>query len=194
VAKTKFTFLTALASPAAIAGFFCVLLLYGCQAASPEEVTLKFWQDLAQGQLDSAKKQATIDTQTIVNINAIDKHSPINIGELVADELNASVTTTINRNNKPVTFNTVLLKEDDGWKVDFQQTHTNIAMVPFEGIAKSLQDIGDTFTNQLEQQIPLIEKEVESLGNELKGEIEKFGETLKKPNPPAKPKSHSGAI
>jgi hypothetical protein len=113
---------------------------------------------------------------------------------VVADELNASVTTTINRNNKPVTFNTVLLKENDGWKVDFQQTHTNIAMVPFEGIAKSLQDIGDTFTNQLEQQIPLIEKEVESLGNELKGEIEKFGETLKKPNPPAKPKNHTGAI
>ncbi|CAG7856600.1 hypothetical protein MCAMS1_01148 [biofilm metagenome] len=192
MAKTKPSFLTALANPAFTAGFFCVLFLFGCQPTTPEDVTIAFWQALAQGQLDKAKSQTTKNTQAIVNIKDIDKHSPINIGEIVADDMNASVLTTINRNNKPVTFNTVLLKEENHWKVDFQQTHSNIAMVPFEGIAKSLQDIGEAFTNQIEQQIPLIEKEMESLGNEIKGEIDKFGQTLKKPNPPANPKNRPG--
>lgn len=189
MAKTKLSFLTALSSPARCAGLFCVILLYGCQAATPEEVTLKFWQALAQGQIANAKNQTTKDSQAVVNIKDIDKHSPIKTGEIFADEINASVSTTINRNNKPVTFNTVLRKEQEGWKVDFQQTHTNIAMVPFDGIVRSLQDLGDKFANQLEQQIPLIEKEMESLGNEMKDQIDQFGRSLKKPTPPAKPKN-----
>ncbi len=193
VAKTKPSLLLTLPSPARCAGLFCVVLLYGCQATTPEEVTLKFWQALAQGQLEAAKNVTTKDTQTIVNVKDIDKHSPIKTGEIFADDINASVSTTINRNNKPVTFNTVLRKEQEGWRVDFQQTHTNIAMVPFDGIVRSLQDLGDSFAKQLEQQVPLIEKEMESLGNEMKDQIDQLGRTLKKPNPPPKPK-HPGTI
>ncbi len=194
VAKTKLSLLITLTSPALSAGLFCVVLLYGCQAATPEEATLKFWQALAQGQLEDAKNVTTKDTQAIVNIKDIDKYSPIKMGEVFADDINASVSTTINRNNKPVTFNTVLRKEQEGWKVDFQQTHTNIAMVPFDGIVRSLQDLGDKFANQLQQQVPLIEKEIESLGNEMKDQIDQLGRSLKKPNPPAKPNNHPGTI
>lgn len=188
MAKNKPTVLSALTSPALITGLICWLLL-GCQAKSPEDVTLQFWQELAQGHLDNARSKATKDSQPVVNIKEIDQHSPINIGEAVVEDVNAYVTTTINRNNKPVTFETILLKEENGWKVDFQQTHTSIAMAPFEGIAKSLQEMGETFSNQLEQQLPVIEKEIEAFGNELKSEIDKFGQTLKKPKPPANPNS-----
>jgi len=189
VVKTKPSALSLRLSPALITGLSCLLLL-GCQATTPEEVTLQFWQELAQGHVEDAKSKVTQDTQAIVNTREIDQHSPINIGEAVVEDNNAYVTTTINRNNKPVTFETILMKEDDnGWKVDFQQTHTSIAMAPFEGIAKSLQEMGETFTNQLEQQLPLIEKEIEAFGNELKGEIDRFGQTLKKPKPPASPNS-----
>lgn len=149
---------------------------------------------MAQERIEIAKNQATSTSQHLVNFRDIDKHSAIKTGTVIVDEVNASVETTINRNNKPVTFNTVLLKEKDGWKVDYQQTHTNIAMAPFEGIAKSLQEIGDTFTNQLEQSVPLIEKEMESLGNELKDQIDEFGRSLKKPDSPNDPKNHPGSI
>ncbi len=181
-------------SPAVIVGLFCSLFLYGCQTATPEEVTTKFWQALAQGQLETAKTLATDSSQRLVNIQEIDKLSAIKTGEVVANDINASVETTINRNNKPVTFNTVLLKEKDSWKVDYQQTHTNIAMVPFESIGKSLQKLGDTFTDQLEESVPLIEKEMESLGNELKEQIDAFGRSLKKPGSPNKPNPHPGSI
>ena len=170
------------------------MLLSGCQTATPEEVTMKFWQALAQSNIENAKTLATANSQRFVNLKEIDSLSTIQTGEVITDELTASVLTTISRNKKAITFNTVLLNEDEGWKVDFQQTHTNIAMLPFEGIAKSLEQLGDSFVNQLEDTVPLIEKEIESLGNELKGQIDEFGRTLKKPQTPNKPKAPPGTI
>jgi len=177
-----------------VAGLFCVLLLYGCQAATPEDVTTKFWQALAQGQIENAKNQATLSCQHLVNLRDIDKHSVIKIGEVVADDLNASVETTISRTNKPVTFNTVLVKEKDSWKVDYQQTQINISMIPWDGVVKSLQNLGDAFTKQLEQSVPIIEKEMESLGNDLKDQIDEFGRSLEKPKDSGKPESHPNTI
>jgi hypothetical protein len=193
VAKTKHILLS-IKSPVRYAGLFCVLLLYGCQARTPEGVTTKFWQALAQGQIEVAKKLATQSTQHLVNLQDIDRHSTIKTGNVVADELNASVETTITRNNKQASFNTVLLKEKDSWKIDYQQTHTNIAMVPFDGIVKSLQNLGDSFTKKLEESVPLIEKEMESLGNELKEQLDEFGRSLEKPKDSGKPQSHPNSI
>ena len=186
--------LISIKSPAIIVGLFCGLLLYGCQTAKPEDVTTKFWQALAQGQLAVAQQQATQDTQHLVKLNDIDKLSTITTGQVAINEQNAMVETTINRNSKPITFNTVLLKEEDTWKVDFQQTHTNIAMLPFDGVVKSLQGLGDSFAKELEQAVPLIEKEMESFGNELKKQLDEFGRGLKKPQDPNKPKSSPNTI
>jgi hypothetical protein len=177
-----------------LAGLFCSLLLCGCQATTPEEVTTKFWQALAQGQLDAAKAEATVNSQHLVNLKDISQHSTIKTGVAVITELNATVETTINRNNKPVTFDTVLLKEQDRWKVDFQQTHTNIAMMPFDGIVKSLENLGDSLAKELEQAVPQIEKEMESMGNALKNQLDEFGKSLKKPQDPNKPKPHPNTI
>lgn len=196
MAKTKSVFYS-YKSPVKVAGLiYILLLLYGCQSATPEEVTTKFWRALASGQIENAKNQTTQDSQRFVNLQEqeIDKNSAIKTGEAVVNDLNASVETTINRNDKPVSFNTVLLKENGNWKVDYQQTHTNIAMAPLDGIAKSLQKLGDTVTDQLEEQVPLIEKEMESLGNELKEQIDEFGRALEKPNPPVNPKKPPGTI
>ena len=160
---------------------------------------MSFWQAIAQGQLEIAKKFATQNSQQqlvpqAINPQQIDKNSTITIGAVVGNDLNAVVETTFMRTNKPITFNTVLLKENDGWKVDYQQTRVNISMVPFDGIVKSLQGIGDAFTQQLEQSVPIIEKEMESFGNELKKQLDEFGRSLKKPQDPNNTKSHPGTI
>jgi hypothetical protein len=186
--------LISIKSPVILAGLFCGLLLYGCQAATPEEVTTKFWQALAQGQIEDAKNQATESSRHLVNLQDIDKHSTIKTDQVVINDLDATVETTVTRNNSPVSFKTALLKEKDGWKVDCQQTQRNIAIIPFEGVVKSLQNLGDAFTRQLEQSVPLIEKEMESLGNELKEQIDEFGRTLKKPENPNKSKAYPGTI
>ncbi|MDA1343496.1 MAG: hypothetical protein O2966_06480 [Proteobacteria bacterium] len=46
-------------SPVIFVGLFCVFLLYGCEPTNPEGVTEKFWQTLAQGQLETSKTQTT---------------------------------------------------------------------------------------------------------------------------------------
>jgi hypothetical protein len=180
-----------------VAGLFCMLLLfYGCQAArTPEEVTMVFWQALAKDQIEIAKSYATQSTRYLVNLQDIEKYATIKTGQAVINDVDASVETTITRNNKPVSFNTVLVKEKDGWKVDYQQTRTNIAMIPFDGVVKSLENLGNAFGKQMEQQIPIIEKEMESIGDELKKQIDEFGKSLEKPvDPGKKPKPHPGAI
>lgn len=188
--------LSILKSPVKFSGLFFVLLLplCGCESGNPEGTTTKFWQALAQGQINIAKKQATQNSQNMVTLQDIDTHSAISTGQVTINELDAMVETTISRNNKPITFNTVLLKEQGSWKVDFQQTHTNIAMIPFEGIVKSLENLGDSLTKELEEAVPQIEKEIESMGNELKEQLDEFGRSLKKPQDPYKPKPHPNTI
>ena len=188
-------------SPVRFAGLFCVLLLSACQAGkSPEEVTSSFWQALAQGQIENARKHVTQESQHLVNLQDIDTHSSIKTGVAVVEETTARIETTINRNKRQVTFDTVLLKEEDAWKVDYLQTQMNISMIPFGDVVKSLQNLGDTFAKQLEQQLPIIQKEMESLGNQLKNEIDELGRTIKKPvtpkipSQPNKPKPPLGTI
>ena len=69
-------------SPARLVGLFFALLLSGCQTGkSPEEVIALFWHELAQGQVENARKQATQDTQQLVNAQDIDANSIATIGD-----------------------------------------------------------------------------------------------------------------
>ncbi|WP_411726586.1 hypothetical protein [Methyloglobulus sp.] len=183
-------------SPVKLAGLFCILLFFsGCLTGkSPEEVTTLFWQALAQAQLENARKHVTEHSQHLVNLQDIEKHSTIQTGVAVIEDSDATVETTITRNKKLVTFNTVLLKEQDTWKVDYLQTQMNISMIPFGDVVKSLQNLGDTFAKQLEKQLPIIQKEMESLGNELKNQIDELGRSLEKPGNPNKSKAYPGTI
>ena len=190
--------MSSIKSPANLVGLFCIFLFFsGCQTEkSPEEVTNLFWQTLAQGQVENAKKYVTQDSQHLVNLQDIEMHSTIKIGVAVIEEsdVDAIVETTIIRNKRQVTFNTVLLKENDSWKVDYLQTQMNISMIPFGEVAKSLQKLGDTFAKQLQKQLPIIQKEMESLGDELKNQIDEFGRSLEKPDKQNKSNPHTGTI
>jgi hypothetical protein len=46
-----------------------------------------------------------------------------------------------------------------------------------------LNTLGESINNQLEQQIPLIEKEIEAFGQELKQQLDNFEDELKKSFP-----------
>ncbi len=185
--------LNMITKPAKLLVVFSMLaFVTGCQTGkSPEEVTHMFWKSLAQGQLEAAKKYVTTDSQHLVNIIDIEKNSTIQTGDAyIDDDLDtpfASVSTTIIRNKKPVTFNTMLTKESNDWKIDYVQTQLNITMIPLGDIAKSLQNLGGVFAKQLEQQLPLIQREMESFGNQLKQKLDELGRSLEKPQSPANP-------
>ena len=188
-------------SLAGLAGLFSLLfMLSGCQAVlTPEQVTLAFWEAMAQGDLESARKQATQETQHLVAKQQNLEGASIKTGEVVIDGPNATVSTIMTlkkpENNEYLSFNTVLLKENDLWKIDYQQTLNNLSILPFGELFNSLRAIGDAINKELEQQVPLFEKQIKSFSEELIRQLDEFRRNLEKSiPPPEKQKSYPGTI
>ena len=187
-------------SLAGLAGLFSLLfMLSGCQAAlTPEQVTLAFWEAMAQGNLESARKHATKETQHLVIKQQNLEGASLKTGEVVIDGSNATVSTIMTlkkpESNKHLSFNTVLLKEKDLWKVDYQQTLNDLSILPFGELFKSLRAIGDVINKELEQQIPLFEQQIKSFSEELIQQLDEFRRNLEKSIPPEKQKSQSDTI
>jgi hypothetical protein len=176
-----------------------LFLLSGCQAAlPPEQVTTEFWEAMAQGNLDSARKYATQETQHLVTKQQNLEDATVKTGAILIDGSNATVATVMTlkkpENNKDLSFDTVLLKENDLWKVDYQRTLNNLSNLPFGDIFKSLQAIGETINKELGQQVPLIEKQIKSFSEELIRQLDEFRRQLEKAAPPEKQKPHSNSI
>ncbi|WP_027150089.1 DUF4878 domain-containing protein [Methylobacter tundripaludum] len=176
-----------------------LFLLGGCQAVlTPEQVTTAFWEAMAEGNLDSARKYATQETQHLVIKQQNLQDATVKTGTIFIDGSNATVATVMTlkkpESNKDLSFDTVLLKENELWKVDYQRTLNNLSNLPFGDIFKSLQAIGETINKELEQQIPLFEKQIKSFSEELIRQLDEFRRQLEKAAPPEKQKPHSNTI
>ncbi|SEF82710.1 hypothetical protein [Nitrosomonas ureae] len=165
-----------------------LFILNGCQTTlSPEQTTTAFWKAMVNGELESAKKYTARETQAlVVKQENIMGASLEKTGMIVIDGPNAKVATVVmlknHENNKTLTFDTVLLKEDDVWKVDYQKTLNNLSILPFGEVINSLRAIGDVINKKLEQQIPLFENQVKSFSDELIRQLDEFRHQLEKAN------------
>jgi hypothetical protein len=187
IKSRAFTFIASLAVLVRLAGV--AFLLAACQATvekTPDRVAAAFWQAVISGNLQAAQSHVTDDSQSSLAADQGRKYAAVQVGAMTLDGDSATVVTLLTQNNKKISFNTVLLKQHDAWKVDYQQTRMNISMIPFQGIVNELQNIGESFGEQLQQQMPLIEKGLESFGDQLKRQLEDFNRSLEKSQPPQK--------
>lgn len=192
-------FLHPMQNLARISGLFVLLiLLNGCQTGpAPEKVTQAFWEAMAQGDLDTARKYATRTTQYLVARQQNVEGASLRTGTVTIDGENARVATILTLKkpeNKVLTFDTVLAEEDAQWKVDYLQTLNNFLHLPFGEIFRSLQGIGEAFTRELEKQIPLYQKQLESFSEELLRQLEEFRRQMEKSIPPEKQRPLPGTI
>lgn len=176
-----------------------LFLLSGCQAIStPEQVTTEFWQAMADGDIDDARRYATRDTQYLVNKQQNLEDATVKTETALINGSNATVATLMTfektENNNVWSFDTVLLKENDQWKVDYQQTLNNLSILPLGDIFKSLRVLGETFNKELRQQIPLFEKQIKSFSEELIRQLDEFRRQMEKAAPPERQKPYSGTI
>ncbi|MDO9141149.1 MAG: hypothetical protein Q7U38_12575 [Methylobacter sp.] len=177
---------------AGLAALLSVLfLLGGCQSLStPEQVTLAFWQAMTEGDTGTAKKYATPETQHLVIQQQHLEGAALQTGVILIDGVNATVATVMtlkaSENKKVLSFETVLLKENDLWKVDYQRTLNNFLNLPFGDVFKSLHAIGETLNKELERQVPLFERQIKSFSNELIRQLDEFRRQLEKSIPPEK--------
>ncbi len=187
-------------NPVGLAGLLSLLfLLGGCQAVlTPEQVTAAFWQAMAEGNLDSARKYATQETQHLVTKQQNLEDATVKTGAVLINGANATVATVMALKKTDGanvwSFDTVLLKEHDLWKVDYQRTLNNLSNLPFGDIVRSLQAIGETINKGLEQQIPLFEKQIKSFSEELIRQLDEFRRQLEKAAPPEKQQPHSNTL
>ncbi|MCF7966337.1 MAG: DUF4878 domain-containing protein [Methylobacter tundripaludum] len=186
--------------PVGLTGLLTLLLLLsGCQAAlTPEQVATAFWVAMAEGNLDSAREYATQETRHLVTKQQNLEEATVKTGAILIDGSNATVATVMTlkkpENNKELSFDTVLSKENDLWKVDYQRTLNNLSNLPFGDIFKSLRAIGETINKELEQQIPLFEKQIKSFSDELIRQLDEFRRQLEKAAPPEKQQPRSSTI
>jgi hypothetical protein len=176
-----------------------LFLLSGCQTVStPEQVTTEFWEAMADSDLNSARKYATRETQYLVNTQQSMEEATVKTEEALINGSNATVATfmTLKKSeiNDVLSFDTVLLKENNQWKVDYQQTLNNLSLLPLGDIFRSLRALGETFKKELKQQIPLFEKQFKSFSEELIRQLDEYRRQLEQSVPPEKLKPHSGTI
>ena len=78
-----------------MAGLLSLLfLLSGCQPVlTSEQVTTAFWEAMAEGNLDSARKYATRDTQHLVTKQQNLEDATLKTGAVLIDGSNATVST-----------------------------------------------------------------------------------------------------
>lgn len=175
-----------------------LLMLSGCQTVlTPEQVTQTFWKAMVEGRPDEARKHATRDTQNLVAKQQNLEDAALETGAVVIDGPKAKVATVLTlkkpENNRILSFDTVLAKENNRWKVDYQQTLNNLNL-PLGELFKSLRSIGDAINKELERQIPLFEKQLKSFSEELQRQLEELRRELEKSLPPDHPQPHSGTI
>ena len=178
-----------------------MLLLTGCKTGeTPEEVTKAFWHALAVNDLETARKYATKESQHLVTIHSdlpLEEAS-LETGETQIDGDTASVEVRIGyellSQNQQFRFNTLLSKENELWKVDYQQTVASMPGILLGSFFDFLRNLSATFNQQLEEQLPLIEKLFESFGEQLNKQIEEFNRQLEKPFPGEKKDPYHGTI
>ncbi|PTN11576.1 DUF4878 domain-containing protein [Nitrosomonas aestuarii] len=175
-----------------LTGIFSLLfILSGCQTIlTPEQATTTFWKAMANGDLESAKKYTTQETQYLVTKQENIMGASLETGVIVIDGLNAKVATVIMpknpESNQLLSFDTVLLKENDVWKVDYRQTLNNFSILPFGDVINSLRAIGDVINEKLEQQMPFFENQIRSFSDQLIRQLDEFRHQLEKTNPAEK--------
>ncbi|MGR9087019.1 MAG: hypothetical protein ACU841_08100 [Gammaproteobacteria bacterium] len=187
-------------SPAKWAGLFSlIVLMSGCQTlATPEQVTVSFWEAMADGDPEGARQFATQETRYLVVAQKNLEDASLKTGAPLIEGEMATVATVITlkkpQNNRELSFDTVLLRENDRWKVDYQQTLNNLSGLPFGDLFKSLRAIGDAIDKELENQIPMFEQQIRSFSEELIRQLDEFRKQLEKPRPPEKQKPYPGTI
>lgn len=168
-------------------GFLTLFVLTACQAPkTPIETTRVFWSSIVENKLDNAQKFCSSSSEKLRATLGTDlKGFTLGYGKIVIDGNLSSVETTLfSSSTQQSTFTTFMLLEEDIWKVDCQRSTTALAgNQVFKDFFNSLNTLGEQINKKLEQQIPLIEKEITSFGEELQQQLDNFGDNIEKSFP-----------
>ena len=131
------------------------LLLSACTkpAEDPKTIADKYWQYIQSGNINEAKKLASLNSQAVLQQHSdrIDKNTQIdNAGATTI--ISTTITTIDPGSNKRYseTFNTVLVLQQGQWKVDVEQS--KIPPAPGER-EKQMQELANELSESMQENI-----------------------------------------
>jgi len=166
-------------------------------AESPKQVAEQYWQALKSGDIASAKKLVSNNTQTdLENYLALPGEEKIALDEINLGEEYATVTTIIAsktdigtsqaqtpNTDHHISFDTVLILEQGKWKIDASRTQVPAPQKPEEQSSDALQENLNSMDEVLEQGADMLNEFLQEGSKEmseslLKG-MNKMNESLR---------------
>ncbi|NOT86454.1 MAG: hypothetical protein HOP02_17105 [Methylococcaceae bacterium] len=141
-----------------------LFILAGCRTANtPDGVALEFWQAMAANDLTAAQEHVTKKSLPLTKNPELPalRNAELKTGQIIINDTQATVAiiATVNQ-QRSLTLQTFLTKEHNEWKVDYQLTVANLRQAPFNDFFKSLENIGGTLNQQLEQGLEIFGEEL----------------------------------
>lgn len=140
--------------------------LLGCSSSGdkPIEIAEQFWSAMEEQDIEKARSFATEETAGSVTINedAKDEEVDIVFGEVSFEDDHAAVATTMitagEEGEMKIEMETILVEEDDTWKVDVDKTFMSL--------------FGGAMGAMMEQMGEAMKEGVEGMGEAMKGAME----------------------
>ncbi len=184
-----------------LAGLFCLFSVAGCQATRPpDEVSKIFWQAMTDKDLATARQHATVDSREMIGEDSGLPLQQISLqmGETTITGDSASVATRVTSQTLPqyreFSFDTLLLKQEGRWKVDYRRTLQMMPKMPLQNLIDNLRIFSEQLGRQFEQQLPLIEQFMQQFTEELNRQIEEFNRRFDRPRPEKKHDPYRNSI
>ncbi len=161
-----------------------VLILLGLSACSgsnsPESVSSDFWEAVQDRDMEKAKQLSTWDTVEYLKILKAKNFHPerYELGDKMLGETRAEIDTTLyttrqGKSGVKVPGVTVLLKTEQGWRVDVKKTLASV-------IKYSVNNVFEQINGLMKEGIKEIDKTLSESMNELGKVLEESTEELKK--------------
>ena len=172
------------------------------QPLTPSQTVQQFWSALLTGDVNNAEKYVTTETrEAVLEVGEEFKGNTIAFGNIQIESDRAVIETTLTqklasesvKKSAPTTFNTILVKQNELWKVNYAETRKSLDDAKQKkGLSKLVDDLeklGRDVTGQLggvlknwEKVTPEIKKDLETLGEsvqkQLQDSIDKHGPEL----------------
>jgi len=165
-----------------------VLTACATPTLSPSQTAEQFWSAVLAHDVGAAKSFVTVDMPNqIAMIDAQWEGGEVTFGTVQLKQQQAFVETSLRFQADNITissFNTHLVKQDNGWLVDYKATQESLQRVKkqysLNKLINSLQDLGKEFSGhvdeaikELDRTVPEIKADVESLGSAVADEMKR---------------------
>jgi len=167
-----------------LSALFFVFVFIGLTACSgsdsPESVSADFWEAVQDRNMEKAKQLSTWDTVEYLKILKAKNFHPerFELGDKMAGDSRAEIDTTLyttkqGKSGIKVPGVTVLLKTDQGWRVDVKKTLGSV-------IKYSVNNVFDQLNGLLEEGVKELDKTISESVNELGQTLKDSADELKK--------------